>query len=116
MKPLILIVLACAWCSCRTEIVPTVRTAKAPLYRPPPGECEVHDYAMATDVPKDSQNLGWISVKHGENTDEQSFEALRKAVCAKGGNAFSQAHWIRAPNASIADRPVELEANAWLTP
>jgi hypothetical protein len=51
-----------------------------------------------------------------QETDDATFEALRKAVCARGGDAMSQMHWLRAPGASVADQPVELEANAWVTP
>lgn len=117
MKALVtLVVLAVALIGCRTEVAPAVRTTKPATYKPPPGECEVHDFPMATDVPAGAQNLGWVSVPHGDQPDEVTFEALRKAVCAKGGNAFSQAHWIRAAGASVADRPESLEANAWATP
>ena len=102
--------------SCRTEIAPTVRAEKPKVYVPKPGECEVHDYVTAPDVPAGSKNLGWLSVPHENQTDEETFAALRQAVCAKGGNGFSQAHWIRAAGASVADQPVALEANVWAVP
>jgi hypothetical protein len=59
--------------------------------------------------------VGWVSVPR-EASDDETFNHLRAAVCAKGGNAFSQAHWIRPPGASVADPPAELEANAWAEP
>jgi hypothetical protein len=101
--------------SCRSEIAPIVRaeTAKGP--RLIDAECRVMDYRMGTDVPIGAQNLGWITVARLES-DEKTFEKIREAICLKGGNAFSQARWVRAAGASVADAPIELEANAWLEP
>ncbi|MCC6333245.1 MAG: hypothetical protein IT380_04545 [Myxococcales bacterium] len=104
-----------ALAGCRTEIRPLVKETPAKIERMVPGECRVRDYPSAPDVPEGAENIGWVKVPH-EKTDEETFEKLREAVCAKGGNAFSQAHWIREAGASIADQPTELEANAWLVP
>ena len=112
MKKLIAAVLLVS--ACRTEIKPYVKPA--PVARKPRSvECSVRDYPAATDIPSGSTALGWVKVDRAEN-DDVTFEKLRKAVCAKGGDAMSQMHWNRAPGASVADAPVELEANAWATP
>lgn len=102
---------------CRTEIKPLVKkeVVVRKVRNSATGECSVHDYPTATDLPSGSQNLGWVIVKRLA-TDDETFEALRKEVCAKGGDAMSQMHWIRASGASVADPPIELEANAWVTP
>lgn len=111
-----LMLLALLFTACRTEIKPLIRdeTVKKKV-RNTVNDCSVHDYPTATDLPTGSQNIGWITVKRMA-TDDETFEALRKEVCAKGGDAMSQMHWIRASGASVADPPVELEANAWVTP
>lgn len=106
---------ALAVAGCRTEIKPLVKEEAPRFERLVPGECRVMDYPSAPDVPEGSENLGWVKVPRAAS-DEETFENLRQAVCAKGGNAFSQAHWIREAGASIADQPIELEANAWRVP
>lgn len=101
---------------CRTRIDPVVK--KEPpkqKVRFVDGECSVHDYPMASDVPAGAKSLGWVKVRR-EETDDATFEKLREAICKKGGDGMSQLHWIRAPGASVADQPVELEANAWELP
>ncbi len=109
-------VLALAFVGCRTEIVPFVQKAAAkPRVRMVDQGCEATDYPSGTDVPEGSQNIGWIKVDRKEN-DETTFVALREADGKAGGNAFSQMRWIRAPGASVADPPIELEANAWVLP
>lgn len=101
---------------CRTEVRPIVKAEASPArLAERPAECVVHDYATAFDVPAGSVNLGWIAVPR-EGTDDATVEKLRAAVCAKGGTALSQARWNRAAGASLADPPVELEANAWVEP
>ncbi len=102
---------------CRTEIQPIVRGEEAaPRGRPRgPAECQVHDFPTATDVPAGAKSLGWVKVKRLE-TEEVTFETLRKKVCELGGDAMSQLHWIRASGASVADAPIELEGNAWSMP
>jgi len=103
---------ALALSACRSEIRPLVKEEPAKVDRFAPGECRVHDYPSAPDVPEGSEHIGWVKVPRA-STDEETFENLRQAVCKKGGNAFSQAHWNREAGASIADPPIELEANAW---
>lgn len=100
-----------ALAGCRTEIQPLVRAPTAKATRLV-DECRVRDYPTASEVPDGAERIGWVAVEPA-GTDEESFERLRQAICAKGGNAFSQAHWNRAAGASIADPPVSLEANAW---
>lgn len=101
---------------CRTEILPTVKKPDVrPKVRLVDQGCEATDYPSGTDVPAGAQNLGWVKVERKE-TDELTFQALREAVCKAGGNAFSQMRWIRASGASVADPPIELEANAWVLP
>ena len=110
------LVVAVLFLSCRTEIQPLVKgdvTAKRMKQRN--AECEVHDFPTATDVPANSKALGWVKVDRAES-DEVTFEKLRKKVCEMGGDAMSQMHWIRASGASVADPPVELEGNAWSMP
>lgn len=114
MKRLVLLSLFVA--GCRTEIRPVVKgDAVVKRAKAADGECRVIDYPMATDVPAGAKSLGWVKVER-KATDEATFEALREAVCAKGGDAMSQMHWIRASGASVADQPIELEGNAWALP
>ncbi len=114
MKKLLL--LALVFAGCRSEIQPLVKqdtvTRKS---RASDGECHVHDYPTASEVPAGSKSIGWVKVARQE-TDEATFEKLRAEVCAKGGDAMSQMHWIRASGASVADAPIELEGNAWELP
>lgn len=114
MKKLLVVGLLLA--GCRTEIAPLVMTEPtARRVKQRDAECQVHDFATATEVPAGSKSLGWVKVDRQE-TDELTFELLRKMVCQKGGDAMSQLHWIRASGASVADPPIELEGNAWSTP
>ncbi|MFT3707687.1 MAG: hypothetical protein QM817_08470 [Archangium sp.] len=111
-----LALLSLLFVACRTEIKPLVKEEPVKRkVRNTVNDCSVHDYPAATDLPAGSQNIGWVTVKRLA-TDDETFEALRKEVCAKGGDAMSQMHWLRASGASVADPPVELEANAWVTP
>jgi hypothetical protein len=114
MRKLALLALVVA--GCRTEISPIVKD-DAPVARGsrPETECQVRDYQSTNDVPARSKPLGRVSVER-QATDDATFEALRKKVCELGGDAISQIHWIRAPGASVADAPIELEASAWATP
>lgn len=116
MKTLgLLVVLALAG-GCRTQIDPVVKKEPPRVkQRYVDGECSVQDFPMASDVPAGSKSLGWVKVERQE-TDEATFDKLREAICKKGGDAMSQMHWLRAPGASVADQPVELEANAWALP
>jgi hypothetical protein len=101
---------------CRTEIAPMVKQGpSAPKVRLVDQGCEASDYPTGTDVPAGAKNIGWVKVERKEN-DDATFAALREAVCKAGGNAFSQMRWIRPAGASVADPPIELEANAWIVP
>jgi hypothetical protein len=113
MRRVLLLTLLALSCG-RTEIRPELKpTAPARAQRESSGECIVHDYQTSTDIPSGATNLGWVAVPR-EGSDEATFLRLRKAVCAKGGTAFSQARWNRPAGASLADAPAELEANAWV--
>jgi len=99
---------------CRTEIKPLVRERPPPkrYYTAPGSGCVVNAFTPATDLPAGSKNLGWIEVKR-EPDDEATYEKLRKAICAKGGNAQSQMAWVR----EAGDyEPTRLRANAWVLP
>lgn len=109
------LVAALALVSCRSEIRPLVKEEPVRKARVTDGECHVHDYPTATDLPANAVNIGWVKVPR-QATDEATFEKLREEVCTKGGDAMSQMHWIRASGASIADPPIELEGNAWSVP
>ena len=111
----VLLAAVVAFASCRTEIKPIVKPTPVKKQRQAGQQCEVHDYAMATDVPSGSQNIGWVKVPMQES-DEKTFEKLREEVCAKGGDAMSQMHWLRPSGSSVADTPTELEGNAWVLP
>lgn len=111
-----LAVAALLFVGCRTEIQPIIKDeAPRGRVRERTAECQFHDYPNATDVPSGSKSLGWVKVDRLE-TDELTFEALRKKICEMGGDAVSQMHWIRASGASVADVPVELEGNVWSLP
>jgi hypothetical protein len=112
----LLVVVVLGLAGCRTEIAPVVKQASTgPKVRLVDQGCEATDYPTGTDVPAGAKNIGWVKVDRKEN-DDATFAALREAVCQAGGNAFSQMRWIRAPGASVADPPIELEANAWSVP
>jgi hypothetical protein len=115
MKLFSCLVLVGVLISCRTEIAPLVRVEAVKAPRMIEADCRMMDYRMATDVPAGSKNLGWVSVSRQE-TDEATFDKLREAICLKGGSAYSQARWVRPAGASVADPPIELEANAWTEP
>lgn len=100
---------------CRTEIAPAVKTEPMKRARAAGDECHVIDYPTASEVPAKAKNIGWVKIAR-QDTDEATFEKLREAVCAQGGDAMSQMHWIRASGASVADAPIELEGNAWVLP
>jgi hypothetical protein len=116
MRPLALaLTAALGLAACRTEIRPLVKAAPAPRGRAASGPCRVQDFPSSLDVPEGAAPLGFVKVPTAAS-DEETFEALRRAVCARGGNAFSQPHWNREAGASVADPPFELEASAWLLP
>jgi hypothetical protein len=110
-----LLLLSLVVCACRTEIRPRVRDEGKQGDQLVDAKCLVHFYASALDIPNDSKGLGWLTVAR-EGTEDETFEKLRQTICSKGGNAFSQAHWLREDNVSVADPPTALEANAWYVP
>ena len=72
---------------------------------------EARDFASATDLPEGARNLGWVEVPQLES-DEASFLELRKRICELGGDALSQAAWVKGPG----DEQRVLTANAWALP
>ena len=111
------VALALSWslgagCSTRTLIHPPQREeAPQAVYAPEEGACNVRDYPSATEIPSGSRNLGWVSVEQQGN-DEETFLLLRQRICEKGGNALSQAAWVKGPS----DETPKLTANAWVLP
>jgi len=106
--------LTLALAGCRTTIEFQHQPPSANVFKAPDLGCSVENYGAATDVPEGSTNLGWVSVPR-EATDEETYVKLREAICAKGGNALSQLHWL---DEMSKDAPVvfAIEANAWLLP
>ena len=97
-------------CAKRTEIKPNVSQPEEQVYVPE-GGCNVQDFPSATDLPSGAKNLGWVKVSQQE-TDEATFLALRNKICELGGDALSQAAWVKGP----MDEAPELTANAWVLP
>jgi len=79
-----------------------------------PAECNVQDFPGNGDVPEGAKNLGPVSVPKGA-TDEDTYAALRKAVCEMGGDAMSTMRWLHTIGKKDGP-PTDLEATAWLLP
>jgi hypothetical protein len=95
---------------CRTQIVATKRPPPKVVYV---GEkqCNVYDFAGATDVPDGSHNLGWVEVPQ-QATDEETYVKLREKICELGGDGLSQPAWVREQDEELP----RLKANAWSLP
>ncbi len=76
--------------------------------------CEVQDFPDYSDVPAGAKNLGTVSVPKAD-TDEDTYTALRKAVCEKGGDAMSTMRWLHTIGKKDGP-PTDLEATVWLLP
>jgi hypothetical protein len=105
-----------AGCMSRTELkVEHKRPDPAPVYV---GDrsCMVRDFEFATDLPEGSKNLGFVTVAEvqteGKDDDEATYVAVRKKICEMGGDALSQAAWIR----EMDDEHPKLKVNAWALP
>ncbi len=96
--------------NCRTSIIPARAKAQTDDYVKK-GQCNVQEFPAATDVPAGAKPLGWISVD-STGDDQATMELLRKKICEKGGDALSQAAWVKAPG----QESPELKANAWELP
>lgn len=100
--------------ACRTEIAPVLlKDEYGPRFKMVEAQCEVREFPRGDEVPPGASNIGWVQISR-EATDDATYEQLRLAVCAKGGNAFSQARWLRNSGTSVAEPPFAIEANAWL--
>ncbi len=99
----------------RSEITPEPVKHEV-QYEPDPGpkECSVQDFPETADVPWGSKNLGEVTVPRGAN-DEDTYAALRKAVCEKGGDAMSTMRWLHTIGKKDGP-PTDLEATAWRLP
>lgn len=114
MRALILLVTVVGLVGCRTGIqAHPVRNA-SDIFNPPEGECRVHDYSEASDVPEGAKNLGKVEVER-QASDEETYLALRQVICAKGGDALSSLRWVFELGQRQGE-PKTLEANAWLLP
>lgn len=74
-------------------------------------ECNVRDFVYATDLPKGSRPLGPVAVEP-QASDEDTFLELRRRICEIGGDALSQAAWVKEPS----EQGAKLTANAWVLP
>lgn len=97
---------------CRTLVDLSPKAPEAPPEGPRREGCDVREFPQATDVPTGSKSLGWVRVPREQN-DEDTYTALRKLICEKGGDAFSQLHWVKEPGVW---EPTALEAMAWVLP
>lgn len=97
---------------CRTMVNLSPTAPEAAPEGPRREGCDVREFPQATELPTGSKNIGWIRVPP-EKADEDTYAALRKAICEKGGDAFSQLHWVKEPGVW---EPTALEANAWVLP
>ena len=99
---------------CRTDVAAVTKPDEVEKVYYVDKECSVHDFPAASDVPDGSKNLGLVRVPK-EATDEETYLKLREAICAKGGDALSQLHWVLEVG-KYRGMPTELEANAWALP
>ncbi|MBX5481671.1 MAG: hypothetical protein IRZ16_07495 [Myxococcaceae bacterium] len=106
-----LAILAAAGCTPRTRIDPLPHRTSAQANYVAPIGCNVRDFPTATDVPAGAKNLGWVTVER-TGSDEETLLALRKKICEMGGDALSQAAWVKDPG----DEEPKLTANAWVLP
>lgn len=109
LAPLLLLALVSG---CRTTVKARPLPKLSDVYVPRDGECHVHDYPEAADIPEGAKNLGKVSVDR-QGSDEETYLALRSAICAAGGDALSSLHWVFELG-QVQGEPHSLEANAWL--
>jgi hypothetical protein len=105
-----LVALACVACG-PTKINLAARpalTARAA----PDADCEaqVIDYPSALELPEGSRHVGSVTVRSLEG--EAAFRELRRRVWALGGDAVTQAVWVKEPG----EAKPRLVANAWESP
>jgi hypothetical protein len=107
-----LLLAALGFCGCRTLVDLNPRPPEAAPEGPRREGCDVREFPQATDVPEGSKSLGWMRVDRKEK-DDDTYDALRKLICSKGGDAFSQLHWVKEPGVW---EPTALEAMVWVLP
>ena len=116
-KALLLGVLGVAACATPVTVIETKHEDQPPPMQQPdstPGQCDVQDFPDYGDVPEGAKNLGDVSVPKAA-TDEDTYAALRQAVCAKGGDAMSTLRWLHTIGKKDGP-PTDLQATAWQLP
>jgi hypothetical protein len=98
----------------RSEIKPEPVKHEVQYEEAGPKECAVQDFPESVDLPEGSKNMGTVSVPR-EGNDEDTYAALRKAVCEKGGDAMSSMRWLHTIGKKDGP-PTDLECTAWLLP
>jgi hypothetical protein len=98
-------------CTPRTFIKPTSDDEAQRQAAGVGDNCNVRDFPSATDVPAGSRPLGPVEVEP-QASDDETFIALRQRICELGGDALSQAAWVKDPG----DESPRLTANAWSLP
>jgi hypothetical protein len=102
--------------ACRTPVAAKPKEAETEKDVYVTKECNITDYPSVGDVPDGSKNLGVVRVaKVKGQSDEETVQALRDAICAKGGDALSSMAWVKSLG-KISGPPTELEATAWVLP
>lgn len=114
MKRAIALVLALA--ACRTPVTAKPKEVEADKDVYVTRECNITDFVSVGDVPDGAKNLGVVRVaKVKGQSDDETIQALRDAICAKGGDALSSMAWVKELG-KISGPPTELEATAWTLP
>lgn len=102
--------------ACRTPVVAKPKEAEVEKDVYVQQECNIRDYPSVGDVPDGAKNLGVVRVaKVKGQSDDDTIQALREAICAKGGDALSSMAWVKELG-KISGPPTELEATAWQLP
>jgi hypothetical protein len=96
---------------CARTFIPPASAQKAQSAAQVRNTCNVRDFDSATDLPQGARSLGPVSVQQAES-DEATYVALRQKICELGGDALSQAAWVKGPE----DEKPQLTANAWALP
>ena len=101
-RVLALLLLAAA---CRTPVVAKPKEAETEKDVYVAQECNIRDYPSVGDVPDGAKNLGVVRVaKVKGQSDDDTIQALREAICAKGGDGVEKGGDVvgRAPGDMIS--------------